>query len=74
MSNACIPKAIEYCRGAIAIVINSRIFWEKMSDSTHIPENNQTNIQNSTTWKIHDLMFLINTLGVQVMLRAVLRV
>lgn len=85
-------KLLNIARGAIAIVINSRIFGgKKKFDSKHIPENKtnkqqqpQTNsnppkkpnnkTKQKSTWKIHDLMFLINTLGVQFMLRALLRV
>lgn len=56
-----------------------------MFDSRHIPENKtnnnnhdnnyqnkQTNRNKNEKWKIHDLMFLINTLGVEFMLRALL--
>lgn len=53
-------KLSNIARGAIAMVINTRIFWKKMFDSRHIPAKKKK----KTTWKIHDLMFLINTLGV----------
>lgn len=41
-------KLLNIARGAITIVINTRIFWKKMFDSRHIPEKKPNHMEN--TW------------------------